>query len=54
MFQQNIHLLAYADDLNSIGRTKQHATDAFSAIGRKMAVNRNKTRKSNVSQKIHF
>ena len=34
IFQQNVQLLAYANDIDNIGRSKRDATAAFSAIDR--------------------
>ena len=47
--QKSIHLLAYAGDIEIIGRTKRDVTSAFSAIEREftkmgLAVNEDKTK----------
>ena len=48
IFQKSIQLLAYTDDIDTIGRTKRNVTAVFSAIEREstkmgMAVNEGKT-----------
>ena len=35
IFRKNVQLLAYADDIDTIGRTKRDVTAPFSAIERK-------------------
>ena len=49
IFQKSVQLLAYADDIDIIGRTKRDVTAAFSAIEREstkmgLAVNEGKTK----------
>ena len=49
IFQQSVQLLAYADDIDIIGRPKRNVTAAFSAIERKsikmgLTVNEGKTK----------
>ena len=48
IFQKSVQLVAYADDIDIIGRTKRNVTAAFSAIEREstkigLAVNEGKT-----------
>ena len=49
IFSENVHLLAYADNIDIIGRTMRDVTAAFSAIEREpakmgLAVNEDKTK----------